>query len=109
MREGRLLAENSPTNILTIYEANSIEEAFLKLCTESKLSNKENKFLENHSNYIINDDDEFLSMASAHNNNNIVNIRNMQNSDNQRVNVKMHRKMKALLIKNLISIIRRPM
>lgn len=107
MREGQLLAEDSPTNIMSKLQVNSVEDAFLKLCMRSSFNKKSIEFPEYCDNSIINgNDDDTLYHESLHNN--IIN-QNKQNSDNQKVTLKLHRKMKALLIKNLISISRRPM
>lgn len=46
MRHGKLLAEDSPTQLLTIYGLNTLEEVFLKLCVKEESKNKFKKLSE---------------------------------------------------------------
>lgn len=43
MRNGRLLTENSPGNLLALHNMNSLEDVFLKLCvSDSRFQNEVN-------------------------------------------------------------------
>ena len=39
MRSGRLLAEDSPANLLKLHQCISLEDVFLKLCMKDKMTN----------------------------------------------------------------------
>lgn len=50
MRQGKLLAESSPQNLLDYFKIDSLENVFLKLCVDEEkpqpqLPQKENKFV----------------------------------------------------------------
>lgn len=44
MRNGVLLAEDSPSNILSMYRTEKLEDAFLQMCLEQQTNLKERKY-----------------------------------------------------------------
>ena len=94
MRNGTLLAEDSPSNIITRFQVESLEEAFLQLSLkqESNLdaiaSESNVEIIENNENNI-----EVITTSQPE----IVETKDKRNYG---------RKMKALLNKNLVQLIR---
>lgn len=107
MREGKLLAEDAPECILSNLGCDTIEDAFLKLCEQSEISKDAKKAWNEHDYY-----------NSKINCIRIQSYDPAQSLEYQKINTlksvernhmfKSYKKMKALLGKNLLSIIRRP-
>lgn len=89
MRNGILLAEDTPNNIISRHEVNNLEEAFLKLCTKRGISEdavKDDAIAGNESHFNENFElqersDEILHKQNINNNNN--NNDHLQNSVHQ--------------------------
>ncbi|CAO1421594.1 unnamed protein product [Diamesa tonsa] len=85
MRNGVLLAEDKPENILRQYQVDSLEEVFLQLSSRQEQSQLINPVVCSE---------------------NICNNKSVRETSNQRM--KMNRSFQALIIKNLLQIVRQP-
>lgn len=137
MRNGILLAEDSPENLLSRFEATSLEDAFLQLCMKHGKSDEANQALKQiniiNSNHIMDRHD--ISKTSCNEKENLENSLKMNerksslDSDNtdtlcgpngvgdincnkkslmRKLQFTSKRKMKALLVKNFITMLRQP-
>ena len=86
MRNGVLVAEDKPENILRQYQVDSLEEVFLQLSSKQEQAQLINPVVCSE---------------------NICNNKSVRETSNQRM--KMNRSFQALIIKNLLQIIRQPL
>jgi hypothetical protein len=133
MQGGRLLAEDSPQNVLNRFQLSSLEEAFLRLCVKHISSN----FIEDHNHSQIKlyqdsaIDTETVNgkvtndIKNLHNNNCITSNNSQNNSnsynfdngihktkaieeDNNCLKSTFRRRISGLLMKNFVSLLRQP-
>lgn len=96
MREGKILAEDSPYSILENLEVSTLEDGFLKLCTKQENLSQTNNSI------------------SVYTNNNSINSSGTSRSSIEPKPDKAQRKssskqrIKGLLIRNFISLLREP-
>lgn len=86
MRNGVLLAEDKPENILRQFQVDSLEEVFLQLSSKQEQAQLMNPVVCSE---------------------NICNDKRVRETSNQRM--KMNRSFQALIIKNLLQIVRQPL
>jgi len=68
MRNGRLLAEDNPRNLIQNYCGNSLEDVFLKLCLlEDKSSHEVNSYQYDKYNKIVDDNESFINISDGYN------------------------------------------
>lgn len=127
MRNGILLAEDTPQNILSRYEVDSLEDAFLKLCMKHGVSDEADQNLKhvrtlNNAGQITDGTEKSNSIDK-----NEVKRRNSVDSDQsdaccggvgdincnkksfmKRLQFTTKRRMKALLAKNFLQMVRQP-
>lgn len=95
MRNGILLAEESPRNIMERYQCETLEDAFLKLCVKRGTSEDAEESLQLM--------DDLVQNQSDNNNNN-----DETSNDFPKRRIFNKRTMKALMYKNLIQFLRTP-
>lgn len=110
MRNGILLAEDSPSNILTHFEVESLEDAFLQLCMKHGVSDQASENLiqahvasesnQLHDGYDRNGNDIQLQTVVKTKGKTVYRGELRKLTSKQRI--------KALLIKNFIQMIRQP-
>ena len=126
MRNGILLAEDSPQNILTRFEVDSLEAAFLQLCMKHGVSDEADQSLRrvttNESNQITDGNDKIKKIEGSS-----TVRRNSVDSDKsnaccggvgdincnkkslmKKLQFTTKRRMKALLAKNFLQMLRQP-
>lgn len=86
MRNGVLVAEDKPENVLRQFQVESLEEVFLQLSSKQEQS-------------------QFVSSVAC--SENICNDKSTRETSNQRM--KLKRNLQALIIKNVLQIIRQPL
>jgi hypothetical protein len=125
MRNGILLAEDTPQNILTTYEAESLEDAFLQLCVKHGVSDEANN--QHHLQQVHTDSIKALTDGSEmkqevkrknsieSNDSDTVccagvgdNLDCSKKSLVKRLQITTKRRMKALLAKNFLQLLRQP-
>lgn len=94
MRNGTLLAEDSPTNIITRFHVESLEEAFLQLALKQE-SNLNTIAIENA-----------VEITENHENDIQVITDNVSDHEDPKMENNYSTKMKALLNKNMMQLIR---
>jgi hypothetical protein len=107
MRKGKLLAEDSPSNILSSLGVDTIEKSFLLLCERYEGSKERNTLPWTHHNYKSKIDCIRISNYDPAHSLDYKKINPMKKSV-EIVKQKKTRKMKALLGKNILSLLRRP-
>jgi hypothetical protein len=125
MRNGILLAEDTPQNILTKYEADSLEDAFLQLCVKHGVSDEANDNL-----YQVNTQGgiKALTEESMTEKVEVKRKNSIESNDSEtacctkvgekldcnkkslvkRLQITTRRRMKALLAKNFLQLLRQP-
>lgn len=94
MRNGVLLAEDSPTNIITRFQVESLEEAFLHLSLKQE-SNLDTIATENNVEIIENNENDIQVITD-----------NVPDHDDPKMENNYSTKMKALVNKNMMQLIR---
>lgn len=126
MRNGILLAEDSPQNILLRYEAGTLEDAFLKLCMKHGVSDEAdqnvpqihadgNDFIEITDGSDMNDNSKELKRRNSVDSDNsnaccgsVGDINCNKKSLVKSLQFTTKRRMKALLAKNYLQMLRQP-
>lgn len=124
MRNGILLAEDTPQNILTTYEAETLEDAFLQLCVKHGVSDEAN-----HQNLHQVHTDSIKPLTDGSEMKQEVKRKNSIESNDsttpccvgvgdsldcskkslvKRLQITTKRRMKALLAKNFLQLLRQP-
>lgn len=123
MRNGILLAEDSPQNILSQYEADSLEDAFLQLCVKHGVSDEADSKLQ-HINTIP---DKIVADEKSVNPNEVKRKNSIESNDSntacctgvsdvdcnkknlvKNLQITTKKRMKALLVKNFLQMLRQP-
>lgn len=125
MRNGILLAEDTPQNILTTYEAETLEDAFLQLCVKHGVSDEANN--QQHLQHVHTDSIKPLTDGSEMKQE-IKRKNSIESNDSdtaccvgvgdnldcskkslvKRLQITTKRRMKALLAKNFLQLLRQP-
>lgn len=123
MRNGILLAEDTPHNILSRYEVDSLEDAFLHLCMKHGVSDEADQSLKHvhtHSNQITDGKTDESSVTQEKRRNSIDSdksdaccggvgdINCTKKSFMKNLQFTTKRRMKALLAKNFLTMVRQP-
>lgn len=126
MRNGILLAENTPQHILAKYNAETLEDAFLQLCHKHGVSDEANQSLQNVTTY--NNSNMELEHGSDVEKKEIKRKNSIESNHSdtpccvgvsdkleynkkslvKRLQLTTKRRMKALLTKNYLQILRQP-
>lgn len=69
MRQGRVIVEQSPDNLLAKYDTQTLEDAFLKICLHEKLMKKKNGSIRSNNNVAIIDNSAKSTTLTMANNN----------------------------------------
>lgn len=125
MRNGILLAEDTPQNILTNYEAETLEDAFLQLCVKHGVSDEANRH--HHLQQVHTDSIKALTDGSEAKQE-VKRKNSIESNDSgtaccvgvsenldcskkslvKRLQITTKRRMKALLAKNFLQLLRQP-
>lgn len=123
MRNGILLAEDTPQNILANYEAETLEDAFLQLCVKHGVSDEANQLQQVHTHDSIKALTDGSEMKQE-----IKRKNSIESNDSgtaccvgvsdtldcskkslvKRLQITTKRRMKALLAKNFLQLLRQP-
>lgn len=123
MRNGILLAEDSPQNILNHYEAETLEDAFLQLCVKHGVSDEANHNLQQISTV----HDESMKVEKTDSTNEVKRKNSIESNDSntacctgvgdvdcnkknlvKKLQITTKKRMRALLVKNFLQMIRQP-
>lgn len=123
MRNGILLAEDTPQNILTKYQADNLEDAFLQLCVKHGVSDE----AEQHLQQVETHASSTTELTDAGQENTVIKRKNsIESNDSEtaccagvgdkldcnkktlvkRLQITTKRRMKALLAKNFLQLLR---
>lgn len=128
MRNGILLAEDTPQNILTKFEAETLEDAFLQLCVKHGLSDEANQNLQHVETHSITSNELKDGGGGGDEKKEIKRKNSIESNDSEtaccagvgdkldcnkkslvkRLQITTKRRMKALLAKNFLQILRQP-
>lgn len=117
MRNGILLAENTPTNIMRKFESNSIEEAFLVLSQKQGVDIITSKPVDlkkiNSKPPLSDDAAPSITLNNTNfnldkNTNDSTNYNDVQSYNKQNLFFSTRGKIKALMIKNFVQLFRQP-
>lgn len=87
MRQGRIIIEQSPDNILAKYDTQTLEDAFLKICLHEKMIKKKNKnSFKANGNALINNNDDSNTKSNTLTNNLTNKIASIANGFNTSAN-----------------------
>uniref|UniRef100_A0A0K8TRC9 Putative abc transporter g family member 20-like isoform x2 n=1 Tax=Tabanus bromius TaxID=304241 RepID=A0A0K8TRC9_TABBR len=103
MRNGILLAEDSPKNLMLRFETNTIEDAFLCLCQKQGVSEEVERKLSKRSSFVLAAEKEDIRDASFQEQD-----VNKSSAKREKLFYTTQSRMKALMIKNLVQLVRQP-
>jgi hypothetical protein len=119
MRNGILLAEDSPQSILDTYQVDTLENAFLQLCVKHGVSDEANDNLKNVDTYQSTTDASDQQKSQRRRKNSIESNNSntpccgtdmdcSKKSILKRLQITTKRRMRALLAKNFLQMLRQP-